>query len=140
MLAATKLGIGAGAALAVGTAVLAKITYDDAAHNRNNDRNAIINMAFWGGTVGAGAASIAAHRFAKGAAPWLYGATALLGANAFAGAAAMESGWERSGIAYCRYGFCNRTAGDRYGAPSIWVGRDNPLDGVDVAAEDRAAG
>ena len=51
-----------------------------------------------------------------------------MGVNAFASAATAEAGWERAGVAYCNYGFCNRTAGEQYGAPSIYVGRPNPLD------------
>jgi hypothetical protein len=128
MQAAAKVGIGLGVAAATaGTLAWGKANYDDAVANRHNDRNALVNMGLWFGTVGAGAASGVAHFKAKGAAPWLYGATALLGANAFLGAATLENGWERSGTAYCNYGICNRVAQDRYDTSSFYLGRPNPM-------------
>lgn len=128
---AAKIGIGLGVAAATaGTATWAKIAYDDAANDRNNDRNSLVNIGLWVGTVGAAGAGVVAQRMHSPAAPWLYAASALLGVNAFASAATAESGWEKSGIAYCNFGFCNRTAGAEHGAPSIYLGRPNPLDGV----------
>ena len=134
MQTATKVGLGLGAAALVGTAAWGRVVYDDAVHDRNNDRNSLVNMGMWFGTVGAGGAGLVARKVAPAAAPWLFGATALMGVNAFVGAAAAESGWERSGIAYCNYGFCNRTAGEQHGAGTYLWG-DNPLDGVDAAQE-----
>lgn len=129
MQTAAKVGVGLGAAaVTAGTLAWAKIAHDDAARDRNNDRNSIVNMSLWGGTVGTGAAGLIARRVAPAAAPWLFAASALMGVNAFASAASAEHGWEQAGVAYCNYGFCNRTAGTEHGAPSIYLGRPNPLD------------
>jgi hypothetical protein len=129
MQTAAKLGIGLGVAAATaGTVAWSKVAYEDAVHDRNNDRNSLVNIGLWVGTVGAGGAGALALRVARPAAPWLFGASALMGVNAFASAAAAENGWEKSGIAYCNFGFCNRTAGAEHGAPSIYLGRPNPLE------------
>ena len=128
MQTAAKVGIGLGVAAATaGTVAWAKVAHDDAAHDRNNDRNSIVNMTLWGGTVGAGAAGLVARRMSSPVAPWLYAASALMGVNAFASAASAEHGWEQAGVAYCNYGFCNRTAGTKHGAPPVYLGQPNPL-------------
>lgn len=136
MRTAVKVGIGLAAATA-GTAAWAKVNYDDAVHSRNNDRNSLVNMALWIASPTAGIAGLAARRLAPPAAPWLFGAAGLMGINAYAGAATLETGWERGGVSYCNYGFCNQTAGDDHDTPTVYVGRPNPLgdDNVRVRAQ-----
>lgn len=129
MQAAAKVGIGVGVAAATGgTVAWAKTAYDDAARNRNNDRNSLVNIGLWAGTIGAGGAAIVAQRMKHASSPWLYASAALLGVNAFASAATAEAGWERAGVAYCNFGFCNRTAGTEHGAPPVYLWWPNPLD------------
>jgi hypothetical protein len=136
---AAKIGVGIGiAAAAAGTATWAKVVYDDAAHDRNNNRNSVANLALWGGAVVAGVAGIVARRVAPPAAPWLFASAALLGVNALASAATAEQGWADAGISYCAIGVCNRTAVDKHGAPSIYFG-PNPLDGITSTPSDHVS-
>jgi hypothetical protein len=126
MMLGTKLGIGIGATAAALGAASSKVVYDDASHDRHNDRNSLVNMGLWFSCLGAAGAGAIAHFTHNPVAPWLLSAAGL-GVAAGVGAKAAEAGWTSAGVAYCGFGICNIEAREQHGASMVYVGR-NPLD------------
>lgn len=87
----TKIGIGVGGAVAEAGTAFSPVVYGDAVHNRNNDRNSLVNMALWFGTLGVAGGGAIAHFRSTAVAPWLLTAAGL-GVAAGAGAKAAEFG------------------------------------------------
>ncbi len=126
----TKIGLAVGGALMAGNVAWGKVVYDDAVAGRHDDRNSLVNIGAWVGTVGLSAATTVAWHTNHRSMPALMGASMLVTANAFIGAWAAEKGWDESGRAYCNYGFCNNVAGREHDAGAVYLWGPNPLEDV----------